>query len=135
MRVTQLRELGETAYARIGGFLARSDLDTHLVVALELWLGAAGPHDDPAAAGELEHEHVGRRKSAFPRREIDDLLDRVGGDGPRRTRAEARHCRADLREALGAGPRDRDLLGDEQADAAVDVVEMIEHGLAARAIP
>ena len=108
----------------------------HLVVALELGLGAARPHDDAAAAGELEHEHVRRRQPAFAAcRGRRPARSRMPRELPGRAAAEPRHRGPDLGEALGARLGQRHLLGDEQADAAIDVVEVIEHASAARAVP
>src|ERR1041385_5368254 len=135
MCIAELRELGGTTHARVGDRLARTDGHAHLVVALQLRLGAARPHDDAAPVGELEHEHVRRRQTTFASHQIDDLLDRKPTDLLRRLAAKPRHRRLDLRDAFAALLRQRHLLGDEQTDAAIDIVEVIEHGLATRAIP
>src|SRR2546423_911648 len=58
------------------------------------------------------------------------------GRGPAGRRgAEPGHGVPDLGQAVAAGPGQRDLLGDEQADPAVDVVEVVEHRAAARPVP
>ena len=78
-------------------------VDADLVVALELRLGARRPHDDAAAAGELEHEDVGRRQAAFAAREVDDLLDREAGD----LASAARRGTASSRRGSRRCPRSR----------------------------
>ncbi|CAN5913096.1 hypothetical protein BH11MYX2_BH11MYX2_36410 [soil metagenome] len=133
--IAKLRELGEAARPCRRDRFSASNLDADLVVALELWLGAARSHDHAASTVELEHEHVARRQPAFTVREIDDLRDRMTGELGRRRAAERGHRGFDLGHALGTGLGQRDLLRHEQADLAVDVVEVVEHGLAALAIP
>src|SRR5205823_13906435 len=72
-------------------WLAGGDVGADFVVALELGLGAARPHDHAATAGELEHEHVGARQAAFGAIEIDDLLDAMPGDLGRRLGRSEEH--------------------------------------------
>src|SRR5688500_8154104 len=89
--IAQLRELFETARARVGDRPAAADRDADLVVALQLRLGARRPHDDATATGELEHEDVRGRQPAFALAEVDDGIDREAGNVLRWRRAETRH--------------------------------------------